>query len=228
MKLSRLLQEETKAKIIWFLRESSRKYSEIMFHLRERDSGKLNYHLKQLLAEKLIEKKEGVYSLTHEGLKYSLFVDSLQLKEKYPLPVVLVAVIKNGKILLAKRKREPLKGCWGLPGNEVLYGQTILEAARSEIEQELSLALVDEFLSGSYPTIYCEKGKLLYHVMLFVVKARIKTIPPAGAAKGKISEYQFFTKRELDKLRIIPSNRKPIIDAFSSETSLQEQVINIL
>lgn len=50
LRLSKVLKEETNAKIIWFLRESSRKYSEILKHLNERDSGRINYHLKVLIS----------------------------------------------------------------------------------------------------------------------------------------------------------------------------------
>lgn len=43
-----------------------------------------------------------MYELTNKGVKYALYVDSLQLKEKYPLPVVVVAIHQEDKILLAK------------------------------------------------------------------------------------------------------------------------------
>jgi len=102
MDLSKILKEETNAKIIWFLRESKRKYSEMLKHLDERDSGKFNYHIKRLISEGLVKKEEDNYQLTKKGIKYALYVDSLQLKEKYPLPVVLVAIIKDRKILLGK------------------------------------------------------------------------------------------------------------------------------
>lgn len=54
--LSQILKEKTKSKIIWYLRESAKRYSDILKHLNERDSGKVNYHLKKLIDEALIKK----------------------------------------------------------------------------------------------------------------------------------------------------------------------------
>ncbi len=223
MDLSKVLKERTNAKIIWFLRESKRGYSEILKHLNERDSGKVNYHLKKLISEGLIKKEENQYKLTKKGIKYSLYVDSLQLKEKYPLPVVLVAIIKNNKILLAKRCRQPCKNQWGLPGNEIIYSESPIESAKKEIKTELGFNISAEKIYGVYPTTYREEDELIYHVMLFAVKANVKNIPNSGKATGKISEYKFFTKNQLERLDIIPSNKQAILDAFSSSKKIKIQ-----
>ena len=226
LSLSGVLKEKTNAKIIWYLRESERKYSDILKHLKERDSGKVNYHLKKLVSEGLVKKNGLLYSLTGKGMEYALYVDSLQLKEKYPLPVVVVAVVKGDKILLAKRCREPCKGFWGLPGNEILYGESPLESAKTEIEKELGFEIFDEKIYGVYPTIYKESGSLVYHVVLLAVKAKVKQVPGAGKAVGKISEYKFFTKDQLKKLKIMPSNRQAIIDVFSRRKNILIQDID--
>jgi len=81
----------------------------------------------------------------------------------------------------------------------------------------------NEKLSGAYPTRYSEEGELLYHVMLFLVKAEAKKIPNEGKAIGKINEYRFFTKKQLEKLKIIPSNKQPILDAFSDKNNIKIQ-----
>ena len=80
MELSKILKERTNAKIIWYLRESKKKYSEIMKHLKERDSGKVNYHLKKLIVQNIIKKENEYYKLTSKGIKNSLYVDSLIAK----------------------------------------------------------------------------------------------------------------------------------------------------
>ena len=225
--LSKVLKEETNAKIIWFLRESERKYSEILKHLSERDSGKFNYHLQKLIANGIVKKENDSYSLTKNGIKYALYVDSLQLKEKYPLPVVIVAIKKNNKILLAKRCREPNKNQWGLPGNEILYGESPEQAASREIKLELGLDTFNEKIYGVYPTIYKEKEDLLYHVILIAVNANVSTIPHKAKVSGKISEYQFFTLKQLSKLSLIPSNKKPILDAFSNRNVISCQDLQL-
>lgn len=164
--------------------------------------------------------------LTRKGVKYALYVDSLQLKERYPLPVVLVAIRKGNKILLGKRCREPCKGYWGLPGNEISYGDSPLESARSEIKNEIGYCTSDERIYGSYPTIYRENGEIIYHVILLAVKAKIGKIPEKGRATGKIDKYQFFTRSQIKDLQIIPSNLQPILDAFSNKDKIEIQDLN--
>ncbi|MDP2750470.1 MAG: NUDIX domain-containing protein, partial [Nanoarchaeota archaeon] len=224
--LSKILNEKTNAKIIWFLRSSKAKYSDILRILNERDSGKVNYHLKKLIAESLIKKEDNNYYLTKKGVKYALYVDSLQLKEKYPLPVVLVAIVKNNKILLGKRCREPCNNQWGLPGNEILYGESPYDSAKKEIKTEIGFDIADTELYGVYPTTYREEGELIFHVMLFAVKAKTGKIPKSGLAKGKIKEYKLFSKKQLEKLDIIPSNKQPIFDAFSKKNMIKIQDID--
>jgi ADP-ribose pyrophosphatase YjhB (NUDIX family)/predicted transcriptional regulator len=225
--LSKILKEKTNAKIIWYLRESNRKYSEILKHLNERDSGKINYHIKQLKNQGLIKNDKGFYCLTKKGMQFALYVNLLQLKEKYPIPVVLVTILQNKKILLAKRSRMPCKDHWGLPGNEILYAESPIIAAKKEIKTELGFDTFNEKIFGSYPTIYKESGEIIFHVMLFVIKASIKKIPISGKAKGKISEYKFFSKEAIKKLKLIPSNILPIKDSFSITKKIKIQNIDI-
>lgn len=225
MNLAKILKEKTNAEIIWCLRGSKRKYSDIMKQLRERDSGRINYHLKKLISQNIIKKENEHYELTSNGVKYALYVDSLRLKEKYPLPVVLVAIVKDNKILLAKRCRVPCKNRWGLPGNEILYGESPMDAAKKEISTELGFQTFEEKIYGTYPTVYSEGGKILYHVILIAVKAKVNDIPETGSAIGKISKYKFFNKKELEGISIIPSNLQPIIDAFSKRKKICVQTL---
>ena len=48
-------------------------------------------------------------------------------------------LVKNGKILLLKRAREPFKGCWGLVGGSVESGETLMQALKREFKEETGL-----------------------------------------------------------------------------------------
>ena len=70
--------------------------------------------------------------------------------------VAAVAVIIkcNSKILLTKRNLEPAKGRLDLPGGFVNPGETLEQAAKREVKEELKLELDKIEYFGSYNNIY--------------------------------------------------------------------------
>ncbi len=51
------------------------------------------------------------------------------------------AIVVGGRILLLQRMREPESGCWGIPGGKVDLFETVEQAARREIREELGIGL---------------------------------------------------------------------------------------
>jgi len=52
-----------------------------------------------------------------------------------------VAIVVDGRILLLQRSRDPERGCWGIPGGKVELFETVEQAARREIREELGIGL---------------------------------------------------------------------------------------
>ena len=53
-----------------------------------------------------------------------------------------VAIVRDGQILLVKRRNEPGKGLWAVPGGKVEYGETLRDAAAREVKEETGLDVV--------------------------------------------------------------------------------------
>lgn len=48
-------------------------------------------------------------------------------------------IIKDKKLLLGKRKNHAVEGTWGLPGGHLEYGESLIEAAKRELREELGI-----------------------------------------------------------------------------------------
>lgn len=73
--------------------------------------------------------------------------------KKYHPPLVAVdAIVVNGKgeILLLKRKINPFRGLWVVPGGHVEYGETVEEAVIREVLEETGLKCKIVRLLGVY------------------------------------------------------------------------------
>ena len=53
-----------------------------------------------------------------------------------PKVAALAVVLREGHVLLVKRKNEPDAGLWGFPGGHVELGETGLDAAARELHEE--------------------------------------------------------------------------------------------
>jgi 8-oxo-dGTP diphosphatase len=56
-----------------------------------------------------------------------------------PILAVSVAVFREGRVLLARRGRAPMKGRYSLPGGRVELGETLEEAALRELYEEVAV-----------------------------------------------------------------------------------------
>ncbi|MGZ4862995.1 MAG: NUDIX domain-containing protein [Halobacteriota archaeon] len=69
---------------------------------------------------------------------------------KNPALTVDAVIVKDGEIVLIKRKGEPFRGQYALPGGFVEYGETVEAALRREVLEETGLAVEVRSLVGVY------------------------------------------------------------------------------
>lgn len=73
------------------------------------------------------------------------------------LPAVSVALVRDGRVLLVKRGRPPVRGAYAFPGGRVEAGESDEDAARRELAEETGLradavAFVAEMLTDAEPS----------------------------------------------------------------------------
>jgi 8-oxo-dGTP diphosphatase len=69
---------------------------------------------------------------------------------KNPIPTVDTIIQKYSQILLIKRKKEPFKGFFALPGGFVNEGERVEDAAKREAKEETSLDIELVDILGVY------------------------------------------------------------------------------
>ena len=91
-------------------------------------------------------------------------------KREYPdRPYVGVGVIvfRDKDVLLVKRNKDPNKGFWSIPGGKQILGETLVEAAQREHDEETGVRVDSLLLVDVADAIISDaEGKIKYHYTL--------------------------------------------------------------
>ena len=91
-------------------------------------------------------------------------------QREYPeRPYVGVGAIvcRDQEVLLVKRKKEPNKGQWSIPGGRQMIGETAAEAAQRELLEETGVKVDQLLLVDVVDAIIPDvEGKIKYHYTL--------------------------------------------------------------
>lgn len=120
-------------------------------------------------------------------------------------PVVGVGclVIRDGKILLVRRRYPPSSGTWSIPGGHVGVGETLFDAAVRELEEETGLKGRPLGVANIDEAITVDQTGVRYHYVLVTVLLEAEDGDPK--AGGDASDAGFFSFDEARRLRLAPS-----------------------
>ena len=115
---------------------------------------------------------------------------------KHPLVGVGAIIKKDDAVLLVKRKYEPGKGLWSIPGGLVELGETVQEAVKREVKEETGLEVeVVKLIDVVDNIIRDEQNRIKFHYILidFLVSIKGGKCEPTSDA----SEIKWFKSYEL-------------------------------
>jgi len=129
-----------------------------------------------------------------------------------PRPIAGVGgiVAEDGRVLLVKRGRAPLKGLWSIPGGALELGETVEEGVRRELREEAGVEVrVIELVEVFERITRDADGRVAYHyVLLDYLCERVSGTPRAG---DDAAEAAWVSRAELPSLEMT-SGTLPVIE----------------
>ena len=90
-----------------------------------------------------------------------------------PYLAVSAAIIRDGKVLVVRRARNPALGIYTLPGGAVETGETLMQAVTREVREETTLEVEPVALAGHREAIVRDaQGRVERHFVILCFAAR--------------------------------------------------------
>jgi ADP-ribose pyrophosphatase YjhB (NUDIX family) len=131
-----------------------------------------------------------------------------------PFLAASVAVMRDGRVLLAARARPPLEHVFTLPGGLVEPGETLAEAALRELDEEVGVAA--ELLGFLAPVEVIDRepeGRVRHHYVVCAHVARWLSGEPRTGLEAL--EVRWVTLKESAGLRTTPGLAALLSQAFA-------------
>ncbi len=141
----------------------------------------------------------------------------------YPLqPVVGVAVviIRDERILLVKRRNEPGRGKWAIPGGVVRVGESLESAAIREIKEETNLKVTLGDVAGVFDYIeYDGSGVVRFHYIIIDFFAN--NVEGTPHPSSDVEEIIWVDFKEVANYELTSSTKRLIQKILSSKLKIK-------
>lgn len=130
-----------------------------------------------------------------------------------PVASVAVAVRREDRLLLTRRRYEPRRGRWVLPGGVIELGESVTQAARREIREECGIEIeIQRVIAVEDRIFHDPAGRVQYHYILIILlgEHRGGTLVPAS----DVDAAEWVGEEELEHYDIPDTSRESIRRAF--------------
>jgi ADP-ribose pyrophosphatase YjhB (NUDIX family) len=135
-----------------------------------------------------------------------------------PYLAVSAAIIRDGRVLVARRARGPALGVWTMPGGVVEAGETLTEALVREIEEETALTVEPVALAGHREVVVRDGDrKVSRHFVILCFASRLV----GGELKlnEELAEARWLRPEELGGLNTTEGLGEIVAAAFERMTA---------
>jgi len=117
-----------------------------------------------------------------------------------PFLAVSAAIVRDGKVLVVRRARNPALSLYTLPGGVVETGETLLQAVAREVREETALTIEPVALAGHREAIVRDaQGRVERHFVILCFAARWLAGEPV--LNEELNDARWLDPAELSRLR---------------------------
>jgi ADP-ribose pyrophosphatase YjhB (NUDIX family) len=107
-----------------------------------------------------------------------------------PIVAVGAVVVRDGRVLLARRGKAPSYGLWSLPGGAVELGERVKEAVRREIGEECGIEIEVTDVHEVFERVVRDgDGRVQYHYVILDYLARWVSGDPCSSPEVLESQW---------------------------------------
>ena len=130
-----------------------------------------------------------------------------------PFLAVSAAIIRDGRVLVARRARGPAYGIWTMPGGVVEAGETLIEALIREIAEETAMVVEPVALAGYRDVVVRDDDKRVSrHFVIMCFAARWISGEPQ--LNEELAEARWLKPEELAGLKTTEGLAEIVASAF--------------
>ena len=124
-------------------------------------------------------------------------------------------LIREGRVLLIRRGKEPLRGRWVIPGGTVELGETLEQALVREMAEETGLEVTAGELLTVFDRIQREEGEVRYHYV--IVDFLCSYVAGEARAASDADAVAWVARRDLPAYDLPLKALEVVKDAFARE-----------
>lgn len=129
-----------------------------------------------------------------------------------PFLAVSAAILRDGKVLVVRRARNPALNLYTLPGGVVEAGEKLTDAVAREVREETALEIEPVALAGHREAIVRDReGKIERHFVILCFAARWRSGEPA--LNEELDDARWIPPAEIAGLRTTEGLAEIVADA---------------
>jgi 8-oxo-dGTP diphosphatase len=129
-----------------------------------------------------------------------------------PAVGVGAVLIHQGKVLLIRRGKEPLRGRWVVPGGTVELGETLEQALVREVREETGLVVRPLEVVAVFDRIEREGDAVRYHYVIVDYLCEYLSGTPQAASDAE--DVAFVAREDLPRYRLPEKALEVVLDGF--------------